>query len=81
MSRAMELKVSVPQGSVAGANIFTAYSSTSDDLVPKELNLNGFADDHSIRTSLDPNSQDDAEEAKRTLETTMGEIKKWMNKV
>ena len=41
---------SVPQGSASGANLFTCYASTLDEVLTgdTELELNGFADDDSI---------------------------------
>lgn len=81
LSAEMNLSVSVPQGSVAGANIFTTYSSTLDDVVPKKLNLNGFADDHSIRTAFDPKDKESIPAVKTELEEAMSDIKEWMNKV
>lgn len=76
-----ELTVSVPQGSTAGANIFTAYSATLDDVVPADLLLNGFADDHSIRKEFDPTSMHSVNQTKSLIELTMIKIKEWMNLV
>ena len=43
-----DLTFSVPQGSCSGANLFNVYSSTISKVIATSLNLNGFADDHSI---------------------------------
>ena len=48
---------SVPQGSTQGAYLFICYASTLNEIVPKSLTLNGFADDHSIRKSFRPQHQ------------------------
>ena len=45
---------SVPQGSAQGAYLLICYASTLNEVVPKSLTLNGFADDHSIRKSFKP---------------------------
>ena len=45
---------SVPQGSTQGAYLFIWYASTLNEIVPKSMTLNGFADDHSIRKSFKP---------------------------
>ena len=45
---------SVPQGSTQGAYLFICYASTLNEIVPKSLTLNGFADNHSIRKSFKP---------------------------
>ena len=47
-----DLGVSVPQGSCAGANIFNLYCLPLQDVVPDDLKLSGFADDHSIRKAF-----------------------------
>ena len=46
-SEEKDLTVSVPQGSCAGAAIFNLYCSPLESIVPDDLQLNGFADDHS----------------------------------
>ena len=48
-SKEKSLEVSVPQGSCAGANLFNIYCSPLEDVVPADLQLSGFVDDHSIR--------------------------------
>ena len=42
-----DLSVSVPQGSCTGANIFNLYCSPLHEVIPPDLQLSGFADDHS----------------------------------
>ena len=44
--------VSVPQGSCAGANIFNLYFSPLHEVIPPDLQLSGFADDHSVKNIL-----------------------------
>ena len=46
------LECSVPQGSLAGPNLYLAYASTLQEIVPEEVCLNGFADDHSLKRSF-----------------------------
>ena len=48
-SQPQQLHFSMPQGSCSGANVFTCYCSSINQVVPKEITLNGFADDHSLR--------------------------------
>ena len=42
------MEFSVPQGSTQGDYFFISYALTLDEAVPKDLQLNGYADDHSI---------------------------------
>ena len=51
-SSQLSIKYGVPQGSCSGANNFTAYCSPIADVVPAGVNINGYADDHSLRTSF-----------------------------
>ena len=44
----------IPQGSTQGAYLFICYASTLNEIGPKSLTLNGFADDYSIRKSFKP---------------------------
>ena len=48
-STQMELQFGVPQGSCSGANPFSCYCSQISPCIPHQLNINDFADDHSIR--------------------------------
>ena len=78
-SKPHSLTVSVPQGSCAGASIFNLYCSTLHEIVPKDLTLSGFADDHSVRKSFKAGSNTDETETIRTLEGCMLNIKLWMD--
>ena len=73
----------MPQGSASGANLFTCYTSTLDEVFTDDimLELNGFADDHSVRKSLYAKSRMDEYTMITTIERSMSKIKKWMNAV
>ena len=43
------LDFSVPQGSCSGANMFTCYCILIENIIPHDTEINGFADDHSLR--------------------------------
>ena len=53
-SEPRQLDYSVPQGSIHGASLLISYASTLDEIM-KDLTLNGFADDHSVRKTFKPN--------------------------
>ena len=83
-SQPRQLDYSVPQGSIQGAFLFIAYASTLDLVVqPSGLKLNGFVDDHSVRTTFKPSKLDHKEELDTiaTIESTVLDIKSWMNQV
>ena len=74
-----KLVSSVPQGSASGANLFTAFCSPYGDLIPENLILYGFTNDHfmtGVYKAGDPNQ----ENALLTqLKTVMEDTKCWMN--
>ena len=47
-SQEKTLEFSVPQGSTQGTYLFISYASTLNQVVPSNLQLSGYADDHSI---------------------------------
>ena len=73
------LTVSVPQGSCAGVSVFNLYCLTLHEIIPKDLTLSGFADDHSVRRTFRADSSKDEAETNRTLENCMLNIKSWMD--
>ena len=83
-SQPRQLDYSVPQGSIQGAFLFIAYASTLDPVVqPSGLELTGFADDHSIRTTFKPSKLDHKGECDTiaNIEETMLKVKSWMDQV
>ena len=49
-----ELNCSVLQGSLGGPNLYTVYASTMQLVVPEEIDLHGFVDDHVLKNSFGP---------------------------
>ena len=78
-SKPHSLTVSVPQGSCAGASIFNLYCLTLHEIIPKDLTLSSFVDDHSIKRSFKADSNTDETETIQTLEGCMLNIKSWMD--
>ena len=78
-----EVTCSVPQGLAAGANLFTCYVSTLEETLADdtELELNGFADNHSIRKSFNVKSRKEEHTVFTAIERLMLKIKKWMDAV
>ena len=73
-----EFAFSVPQGSCAGLVLYTAYSSTMSEVVPKQISIHGYADDHGLKNSYRPIQQEDEETIKQ-LEMCAVEIREWMD--
>ena len=83
-SQPRQLDYSVPQGSIQGAFLFVAYASTLDEIVDNnKLELNGFADDHSVRRMCMPSKigHKDELETIAIIEKSMLDIKSWMDQV
>ena len=78
-SKRHSLTVSVPQGSCAGASVFNLYCLTLHEIIPKDLTLSGFADDHSVRRTFIADSSKDEAETNNILEKCMLNIKSWMD--
>ena len=81
-SEPRQLKCSVPQGSIQGAFLFISYTSTLDEIV-KDLTLNGFADDHSVRKTFKPDKLEHHQEINTiaVLEKSILDIKSLMDSV
>ena len=80
-SKEKDLEVSVPQGSCAGANLFNLYCSPLKDVVPADLQLSRFADDHSIRGTFKAGNMQQEKATKDKIEACMLNIKHWMDTV
>ena len=78
-SKDKDLMVSVPQGSCVGANIFNLYCSPLQDVVPDDLQLSGFADDHSIRKAFKAGNTNEEINTISKLESCLLSIKQWMD--
>ena len=78
------LDYSVPQGSIQGAFLFIAYTYTLDKVIDSsQLELNGFADDHSVRSSFKPSKLDHTTEHHNItiIEKSMQNTKVWIDQV
>ena len=64
--------------------MFVAYASTLEEIVDStKLELNGFADNHSVRRAFKPSRLDHKDELETIaiIEQSMLEIKSWMDQV
>ena len=69
-----QLTYSVPQGSCSGAYLFNLYCSTLNDIIPSDLHLSGFADDHSVRKEFRANDRNAELQTKEDIEECMVNI-------
>ena len=78
-SEDMDLQFSVPQGSCAGPILYLAYASTMKGVIPSDIQLHGYADDHITKCSFKSNDQKEEKNAIINLENCANNIKKWMD--
>ena len=75
-SKIVKIDFSVPQSSILGPILFNCYASTLMEIIPesKDSFLSGYADDHAIIHSLNPEDNN----IKQKIENDIGKIKIWM---
>ena len=78
-SEEQNLTVSVPQGSCARANIFNLYCAPLEEVIPSNLQISGFAADHSIRDSFKADNRREELNSKGSIQKCMISIKNWMD--
>ena len=54
-----DLKFPVPQGSLCGPVLHSAYALTPQVVVPSPPDINSFADDHSLKDSFKASNRED----------------------
>ena len=76
-SEIITFNFSVPWDGILSPYLFTSYSSTKDTVIPSEISINAFADDHSLQKSFVPYKKEE-EKTMNMLESTMNNIDEWM---
>ena len=57
----------------------TYIGSTLNDIVPSDLHLSGFADDHSVRKEFRANDRNAELQTKEEIEECMVNVRSWMD--
>ena len=76
-----QLTYSVPQGSCSGAYLFNLHCSTLNDIIPSDLHLSGFTDDHSVRKEFPANDRNAELQTKEEIKECMVNRRSWMDQV
>ena len=76
-----QLTYSVPQGSCSGTYLFNLCRSMLNDVVPSDLHLSGFADDHSVRKEFKANHRSAELQTKKEVEECMVDVRSWMDHI
>ena len=69
----------VPQDGLAEPNLYSAYVSTLQEVVPDDVSLNGFADDHSLKRSFKSNDRKAEQTIISALQNCLMNVKTWMD--
>ena len=78
-SSKQQLASVVLQGSLGGPSLYTVYASTMQSVVPGEIDLHGFVDDHVLKSSFKASSRVTEKESVSSLESTLVNVKTWMD--
>ena len=78
-STEVDLKFSVPQGSCAGPTLYLAYASTIQEIIPKNIDIHGYADDHVLKNKFYPSKENDEFDCVMSLKKTLVDVNEWMN--
>ena len=70
---------SVPQGSCLGPVLYLIYASTIANIIPENLHIYGYADDHALSTSFKPSHHQDECEGNQKLQGICLAVKDWMD--
>ena len=73
------LQFSVPQGSCMGPILYLAYASTLQEIIPTQISVYGYADDHALATNFKANDKTSERQSITQLEKCMDNIKDWMD--
>ena len=74
-----ELRYGVPQGSVLGPLLFSAYTTPLKNILTKHnVHYHKFADDLQIYVSYDPATEGDADSVQLILKSCIEEVQQWM---
>ena len=66
-------------GKLCQCKIFNLYCLPIQEVIPEDLQLSGFADDHSVRKTFKASNRLDEENTKIRLQECLISIKKWMD--
>lgn len=77
-SSSRDLPFSVPQGSLLGPFLYLAYASPMESVVPEDISIYGFADDHGLRKSFAPTARAENDSI-NDLQRCLANIKHWMD--
>ena len=70
---------SVPQGSLCGPVLYYAYTSMMNTIVPPDIAIHAYADDHALKKEFNSAVPQDEVETAESLIKCLDKVKDWMN--
>ena len=74
-SEEKQLTYCVSQGFCSDTYLFNLYCSILNDVVPSDLHLSGFAEDHSVRKEFKANDRSAELQSKKEVEECMVDVR------
>ena len=78
-SNSQDLNFSVPQGSLCGPVLYNAYASMMKSIVPLDIDIHAYADDHALKKEFNSSILLDEVEAAEKLSRCLDDVRSWMN--
>ena len=78
-SSSRDLCFSVPQGSLCGPVLYNVYASTMNTVVPPDIAIHAYADDHALKKEFNSSVPQDEVETAESLSKCLDKVKDWMN--
>ena len=77
-SSSQDLNISVPQGGLCDLVLYNAYASMMKTIVPSDIAIHAYADDHALKKEFNSSVPRDEVEAAESLRC-LDEVRSWMN--
>ena len=78
-SSSQDLCFSVPQGSLCGPVLYNAYASMMNTVVPPDIAIHAYADNHAFKKEFNSSVPQDEVETAESLSKCLDKVKDWMN--
>ena len=78
-SSSQELNFSVPQGSLCSPVLYNAYASTMKSIVPSDIAIHAYANDHALKKEFNSSVPLDEVETAESLSRCLDNVRSWMN--
>ena len=77
-SRRIDLCQGVAQGSCLGPVLYSCYASTVQEVITKEVDIHGYADDHALKKRFNSSGIEGQQQVQNILSQTLTRVNDWM---